>query len=91
MLAVGRGEAQADAQIGQVGMRIMPAVEFGDRLGIAFAGLGLDQHAFLEMRLELALQRHEKRRAVVAMPIGEAARHDLGVVDLHLDLRVARQ
>src|ERR1700674_4769750 len=91
MLAVGRGEAQTDTQIGQVGVRIVPAVELRDRLGIALAGLGLDQHAFLEVRLEQSLQRHEKRRAVVAMPVGVTARHDLGVVDLHLYLWIARQ
>ena len=52
MLAVERGEAQAHTQIGQVGVRIVPAVEFGDRLGIAVAGFRLDQRALPEMRLE---------------------------------------
>ena len=91
MFAIRRGEAQADAQIGQIGMRVMPTVKFGDRFGIAFSGFGPDQNAFLEMCLELALQRDEERSAIVTMPIGEAARHDLGVVDLNLHLRVARQ
>ena len=43
-------------------MRVMAAMESGDRFGITFTGLGLDQHAFLEMRLELTLQRDEERR-----------------------------
>src|SRR5262245_813126 len=89
VFAVGRGEAQADAQVGQLGMRVMPAVKFGDRFGVAFPGLGLHQHALLEMRFELTLQRDEERRSVVAVPVGEAAGYDLGVVDLHLHLRVA--
>jgi len=66
-------------------------MEFGDRFGIAFAGLGLDQHAFLKVGLEQPLQRHEERRAVVAMPVGIAARHDLGIVDLHFNFGIARQ
>src|SRR5271170_4939123 len=72
-------------------MRVMPTVKFGDRFGIAFSGFGLDQHTLLEMCLELALQRDEKRGAIVTVPIGEAAWYDLGVVDLNLHLRVARQ
>src|SRR5436309_15836611 len=69
-------------------MRIVPAMELRDRLRIDIAGPGLHQYALFEMRLELALQRDEERRAVVTMPVGVAARHDLGVVDLHFDLRV---
>ena len=69
----------------------MPTVKFGDRFGIAFSGFGLDQHTLLEMCLELALQRDEERSAIVTVPIGEAAWCDLGVVDLNLHLRVARQ
>ena len=72
------------------GMRVVSAMEFRDRLGIDVAGLGLHQHAILEMCFELPLQRDEKRRAVVAMPVGEATRHDLGIVDLHFDVRVLR-
>ena len=72
-------------------MRVMAAMESGDRFGITFTGLGLDQHALLEMRLEYSLQRDEEGGAVVAVPVGEAAGHDLGIVDLHLHLRVARQ
>src|SRR5271156_5066991 len=70
-------------------MRIMPTVKFGDRFGIAF--FGIDQYTLLEMCLELALQRDEERGAIVTVPIGEAAWYDLGVVDLNLHLRVARQ
>ena len=69
----------------------MPTVKFGDRFGIAFSGFGLDQHSLLEMCLELSLQRDEERGAIVTVPIGEAARYDLGIVDLNLHLRVARQ
>jgi hypothetical protein len=69
----------------------MAAMESGDRFGIKFTGLGVDQYAFLEMRLELTLQRDEERRAVMVMPVGEAARHDLGIVDLHFHLRITRQ
>src|SRR5271156_183783 len=72
-------------------MRVMPTVKFGDRFGIAFSGFGLDQRTLLEMCLELALQRDEERGAIVTVPIGEAAWYDLGVVDLNLHLRVARQ
>src|SRR6185437_6574693 len=43
------------------------------------------------MSLELALQRDEECRAVVAMSVGEAARHDLRVINLHLDLRITWQ
>src|SRR6185312_11125858 len=91
MFTVRRGKAQADAQIRQVGMRVMPAMKFGDRFGVAFSGFGLDQHTLLEMCFELALQRDEECSAIVTMPIGEAARHDLSIVDLNLYLRVARQ
>ena len=72
-------------------MRIVPTMKFGDRLGIAFASFRLHQDTFLEMRFEHALQCHEKCRAVVAMPVGVPAGHDLGIVDLHFDLRVTRQ
>ena len=88
VLAVGRGQADTDAQVRQFQMRIVPAMHLGDRLGINIAGLGLDQHAFLKVRFENALQRNEEGRAVVAMPVGVAAGNDLGVVDLYLDLRI---
>src|SRR5258705_3724115 len=83
MLAVRRRQTDANAEIGQFGMRIVPAMEFRDRLGIDLAGRGLHD-AVLEMSLELALQCDEERRAVVDMPICKAARHDLRAVDLHL-------
>jgi len=72
-------------------MWIVAAVEFGNGLGIALTGLRLDQNAFLKMRLEQPLQCHEKRRAIVTMPIGIATRHNLRVIDLHFHLRVAWQ
>jgi len=71
-------------------MRVMPTVEFGCRLGIALASFRSDQHAFLKMGLEDALQRNEKRCAIVTMPICVASRHDLGVLYLHLYLRIPR-
>jgi hypothetical protein len=40
----------------------MAAMESGDRFGITFTGLGLDQHAFLEMRLELIAVKPFARR-----------------------------
>src|SRR5690242_14590570 len=91
MLAVRCRKAHPDTEIGQFGMRVMPAVEFGYRFGIALAGLRLYQHAFLKMRFEQTLQRHKKSCAVMTVPIGIAAWHDLGIVDLHLDLGIARQ
>ena len=72
-------------------MRIMSAVKFSYGLGIAFAGLRLDQYAFLEMRFEEALQSYEKCCAIMAMPVGIAARHNLSIVYLYLHLRIARQ
>src|SRR5512136_2407247 len=91
MLTVWRSKAHADAEIREFWMWVMPAVEFGNRLGIALAGLRLDQNAFLKMRLEQALECHEKRRAVMAMPICVASWHNLSIVNLHLHLRIARQ
>ena len=72
-------------------MRVVPTMKFGDRLGITFAGFRLHQNAFLEMRFERSLQRYEKCRAVVAMPVGVSAGYDFGIINLHFYLRVARQ
>ena len=80
MFTVRGGEAHADAEIRQVRMGVMPTVEFSYRLGITLASVRLDQHAFLKVSLEDALQRHEKRRAIVTVPICVASRHNLGVV-----------
>ena len=41
-------------------MRIMPAMKFGDWLGIAFTSFRLHQRALLEMRFEQALQCDEE-------------------------------
>ena len=72
-------------------MRIVPAMKFGDWLGITFTSFGLHQNALLEMRFEQSLQRYKKCRAIVAMPVGVSARDDFGIVDLYFYLRVARQ
>ena len=60
-------------------MRIVTAMKLGDRLRVHVAGLGLDQHAFLEVSLEDALQRDEEGRAIVAVPVGVSARRDFRV------------
>src|SRR5262249_31464189 len=91
VLAVRRGEAHTNAEVRQLRMRVMPPVEFGNGLGITLTRLGLHQYALLEMRLEQALEGHEKRRAVVTMPIGVSPRHYFRVVDLYFHLRVARE
>jgi hypothetical protein len=52
-------------------VRVVAAVEFADRLGIDVAGFRANEHAFLEVRLELPLQHDEERRAVVAVVIGK--------------------
>jgi hypothetical protein len=67
VLTVGGGKADTDAQIRQIGMRVVPAVKFGNRLGIALAGFRFHQHAFLKMRLEDALQCDEEGGAIVAV------------------------
>ena len=72
-------------------MRIMPAMKFGDWLGIAFTSFRLYQHTLLKMRFEQALQCDEESRAVVAMPIGVPAGHDFRVVNLYFHLRIAGQ
>ena len=69
-------------------MRIMPAVELGNWLRVAFAGFRIHQYAFLEVRLEKTLQGDEKRRAVMTMPVRIASWHNLRVVDLRLHLRI---
>ena len=72
-------------------MRVVPTMKFGDWLGITFASFGPHQNTFLEMCFEQSLQRYEKCRAVVAMPVGVSTGHDFGIVDLYFYLRVARQ
>ena len=72
-------------------MRVMPPMKFGDRLGITFASFRLYQNALLEMRFEQTLQRHEKCRAVVTMPVSKSAGHDFGIVNLYFYLRIAWQ
>ena len=52
-----------------IGLCVMPTVKFGNRFGIAFSGFGPDQNAFLEMCLELALQRDEERSAIVTIQL----------------------
>ena len=70
-------------------MRVVPTMKFGDRLGITFASFRLHQNSLLEMRFEQSLQRYEKCRAVVAMPVGVSAGHDLVIGDLYIYLLVA--
>src|SRR4029450_6584683 len=91
MLAVGRGKADTDAEIRQIQMRVVSAVKFGNRLGIALAGLRFHQHAFLKMSLEDSLPGDKEGGAIVAVPVCVASWHDLGIVNLHLDLGVSRQ
>ena len=61
----------------------MPPVELPDRLGIDVARRCLDEQAFLELRFENALEGDEEGGAIVAVPVGESSRRDLGVVDLY--------
>src|ERR1700761_7828469 len=72
VIQVRRGQAETDTSIIQLLMRVVAAMIFPNRFGVDVAGLCLDQRAFLEMRFEQALCRHEKSRAVVAVPIGVA-------------------
>src|SRR5262249_33305090 len=88
VLAIRRREAYSDTEIGQIGVRIMPAVELGNWLRVALASFRLHQYAFLEVRLEKTLQGDEKRRAVMTMPVRIASWHNFRVVDLHLHLRI---
>ena len=91
VVTIRRRKAKTDTQVGQFRVWIVPAMKLGDRLGVAFTSLRLYQHAFLEMRLEQALQGNKECRAVVAVPIGVSAGHNFRVVNLHFNLRVARQ
>src|SRR5262245_64973332 len=69
VLTVGRGKADTDAQIRHIRMRVVPAVKFGNRLGIALAGSCFHQHAFLKMCLEDTLQCDEEGGSIVAMQV----------------------
>src|SRR5258706_7118270 len=90
VLAVRRRDANADAEKGKLRVRVVSAVKLRDRLRVHVSGFGFDQDSFLEMGLEDALQHDKEGRAVMAVPVGVAAGRDLGVIDLNLDLRVAR-
>src|SRR5262249_36737489 len=91
VLPIGRGEAHSDTEVGQFGVRIMTAMELGDRFGIALAGLCLHQNAFLKRAFENNLQGNEKRAAAVAMPVREVSRHNFRVVDMYRHLRIPWQ
>src|SRR5260221_1476287 len=86
VLAVRRSDANADAEEGKFRMRVMPAVKLRDRFRVHVSGHGFDQESFLEIGLEDALQHDEEGRAVMAVPVSVAARRNLGVIDLNLDL-----
>jgi hypothetical protein len=91
VVAIARGQAKPDAGIDQLGMRVVTAVKFGHWLRIDVAGFRIHQRPLLEMRLEQALRAHEKRRAVVAMPIRVATWRELGAKDQHIGIRILRQ
>ena len=63
-------------------MRIVPAVHSTDRLRTYIAGFRSNENPFLKMGLKYALQREEERRAIVAMKIRPALRHNFRRVDL---------
>src|SRR5688572_14627734 len=71
-------------------MRVVPAVEQATRLRIHVAGFRREDAAVVEARFEDSLQGHEKRRAVVAMPVGITTRGDVRAVDQDPGLGVAR-
>src|ERR1700693_242480 len=87
VFAVRRSDANADAEEGKLRMRVMPAVKLRDRLRVHVSGFGFNQDAFLKMGLKDSLQHDKEGCAVVAVPVGVAARCDLGVIDLNFDLR----
>src|SRR6185295_16960157 len=91
VIAVGRSEAKADAGINELGMRVIAAVKFTDRLGIDDTRFRVDQRALLEMRLEETLRADEEGCAVMELPIGLAPRQNFGAEDKHLGFRIARQ
>src|SRR5581483_1454327 len=70
-------------------MRIVSAVKFRNRLGIAVAGFRLHQNTFLKMGLEETLECDEKRGAVVTVPVGVSVRHNFGIINLDFHLRIA--
>src|SRR5262245_65911652 len=65
VVAIGRGDADSDAQVRNRGMGIVTAMELADRLGVHISSLGLHQNAFFDIGLEDALTRDEELRAVV--------------------------
>src|SRR5436190_19356897 len=72
-------------------MRVVAAVELADRFRIHVTCCRAHQDAFLELRLEDALERDEERRAAMAVPVGVSARRDLRVVDLDFCCRIFRE
>jgi hypothetical protein len=69
VVAIRRRNAEGDAKVGKRFVRIMTAMHLADRLRIDIASFGADQHAFLKVGLERALQRQKERRATMAMKI----------------------
>ena len=52
VVTVRRSEAQTDAEVGELRMRVMATMKFGDRLGITFSGFRFNQNTLLEMRFK---------------------------------------
>jgi hypothetical protein len=88
VVAIRRCEAQPDAGIDELGMRVVTTMEFRDGFGIDVPRLRLDERAFLKMRLEQSLCANEERRSIVAVPIRVAPGHNFGTEDQDLGLRV---
>jgi hypothetical protein len=88
---VGRRQAETDTQVRNLRMRIMAPMELGDGLRVYVASLRFNQRAFLEVRFKNALQGDKEGGSIMAVPVGVAARCDLSVVDLNLDLRILGQ
>src|SRR5689334_18000613 len=91
MILIGRRNRHSDTQIRELRMRIMPAMDLSDWLGVHVTPLGSNDRAVLEVRFEDALQGDKEGRAVVFMAAGVAARRDLGVVNLDLGGGILRQ
>src|SRR6516162_6804114 len=88
MLPIGRGKAESDAQVRNLGMWVMATVESCDRFAVNVASAGSHENSLLELGFEYSLQCNKKCRSVVAVPVGVTAWSNFGVIYLHLDLRI---